>query len=321
MSFSLILALSALSLEALIGYPAPLFARIGHPVTWIGALISWLEKKLNREVLAAELRRRNGFVALGVVLIVSGGLALALMLFLPGVWGFLILVVIAASLPAQRSLYDHVARVAEALETQGLDAGRTAVSMIVGRDVAVLDEAGVSRAAIESLAENFSDGVVAPGLYLAALGLPGGVLLKSINTADSMIGHRTARYEAFGFASAKLDDVVMWVPARLSVLLIAGASLALPGASALAALKAAWRDARGHRSPNAGWPEAALAGALGFQLSGPRLYHGVEVQDAFMGEGRRELNAADIRKSLKLYRNACLIQIALYAGLLLIALG
>jgi adenosylcobinamide-phosphate synthase len=321
MSFSLILALSALSLEALIGYPAPLFARIGHPVTWIGALISWLEKKLNREVLAAELRRRNGFVALGVVLIVSGGLALALMLFLPGVWGFLILVVIAASLPAQRSLYDHVARVAEALETQGLDAGRTAVSMIVGRDVAVLDEAGVSRAAIESLAENFSDGVVAPGLYLAALGLPGGVLLKAINTADSMIGHRTARYEAFGFASAKLDDVVMWVPARLSVLLIAGASLALPGASALAALKAAWRDARGHRSPNAGWPEAALAGALGFQLSGPRLYHGVEVQDAFMGEGRRELNAADIRKSLKLYRNACLIQIALYAGLLLIALG
>jgi adenosylcobinamide-phosphate synthase len=191
------------------------------------------------------------------------------------------------------------------------------VSQIVGRDPDALDEAGVARAAIESLAENFSDGVVASVLWLAIGGLTGGVAYKAINTADSMIGHHTPRHGDFGFAAAKLDDLVNLPASRLCALLIVLAASVAKDASASGAWNSVWRDARNHRSPNAGWPEAAMAGALGLALAGPRVYGGVMVDDARMGDGRREANAEDIRAALKLYRRADAILIALVAALAL----
>jgi len=228
--------------------------------------------------------------------------------------GFLFLAFLAASLPAQRSLDKHVRAVAKALDKEGLPAARAAVAMIVGRNPQALDEAGVARAALESLAENFSDGVVAPLFWIAVGGLPGGALYKAINTADSMIGHKTPRYLDFGRAAARLDDWVNWPASRLSALWLIAAAAVLPGASASAALRSARRDATRHRSPNAGWPEAALAGALGLKLAGPRVYGETLVDDVFMGEGRHQANAGDIRRGLWLYRAACLSQgLALFA--------
>ena len=258
--------------------------------------------------------RIPGVFALLILLAVVGGAAFVLqsaLLLLP--FGLIAVALAASSLIAQRSLYDHVARVAEALETGGVESGRNAVSHIVGRDVAGLDESGVARAAIESLAENFSDGVVAPALWLAVGGLPGAALYKAVNTADSMIGHRTPRYEKFGWAAARLDDLVNLPASRLSALLIVVGAAIAPGASAAHAWQAIRRDAPRHRSPNAGYPEAAMAGALGLSLAGPRVYAGVQVDDACMGCGRREANAADIRAALALYRRADALLIALVA--------
>ncbi|HKM88644.1 MAG TPA: CobD/CbiB family cobalamin biosynthesis protein, partial [Xanthobacteraceae bacterium] len=200
-------------------------------------------------------------------------------------------------------------------------AGRTAVSHIVGRDTEALDEAGIVRAAIESLAENFSDAVVAPIMWMAIAGLPGAALYKAINTADSMIGHRTRRYEAFGWAAARLDDLVNLPASRLSALLLVAAAGLSKDASATGAWRAVRRDAARHRSPNAGYPEAAMAGALGVVLAGPRLYGGVRIEDATMGDGRRDADAADIFRALALYRRADAILIALLAvaAVLLIA--
>src|SRR5690606_13888364 len=222
---------------------------------------------------------------------------------------------------AQRSLAEHVEAVAEALETGGLEAGRAAVSRIVGRDPARLDEAGVSRAAIESLAENFSDGVVAPAFWMAVAGLPGAAVYKAANTADSMIGHRTKRHGAFGWAAARFDDLINLPASRLTALLVVCAACTLQGASPRRAMRAVWRDAGRHRSPNAGWPEAAMAGALGLALAGPRVYGGVAVEDAIMGEGgRREASSADIRRALQLYRTADVILMTLFGIVALIAL-
>jgi adenosylcobinamide-phosphate synthase len=190
--------------------------------------------------------------------------------------------------------------------------------MIVGRDTEQLSEAGVARAAIESLAENFSDGVVAPALWCAALGLPGIVLYKAVNTADSMIGHRTPRHEAFGWAAARLDDAINLPASRLSALLLIAAA-ALHGADARGAARAVWRDAGSHRSPNAGWPEAAMAGALGLRLAGPRIYGDVRVDDGWMGNGRAEANEADLRRALRLYRTACTLQFGVYALVFILA--
>jgi len=234
--------------------------------------------------------------------------------------GILFAALAASTLIAQRSLYHHVARVAAALEQDGLVAGRAAVAQIVGRDPQALDEAGVARAAIESLAENFSDGVVAPVFWMALAGLPGGAAYKAINTADSMIGHRTPRHEAFGFAAARLDDLVNLPASRLSALLVVVA--AGPAGRSADAWRAVMRNARHHRSPNAGYPEAAFAGALGLALAGPRVYGGVAVEDAVMGDGRRAANAADIRAALALYRRADALLIALVGILaLVIAIG
>ena len=305
---SLLLAAAALTCEALFGYPQALYRAIGHPVTWIGALIRRLDRMLNREGDSFLVRKLGGCLALVLLMAITGGVALALQGLLAGWMGFALLALLAASLPAQRSLDEHVAEVAQALETQGLEAGRRAVSMIVGRNTAVLDEAGVARAAIESLAENFSDGVVAPLFWIAVGGLPGGVLYKAANTADSMIGHRTKRHEAFGWAAARFDDLINLPASRLTALFLLIAASLTPGLSAREALRALWRDAGLHRSPNAGWPEAAMAGALGLKLAGTRVYGTQLTQDAFMGAGRAEATAADIRRALHLYRRALMVQ-------------
>jgi adenosylcobinamide-phosphate synthase len=216
--------------------------------------------------------------------------------------GFFAVIALGTTLLAQKSLDQHVEAVAKALDTSGLEAGREAVSKIVGRDPEQLDSAAVARAAIESLAENFSDGVVAPAFWMAVGGLAGGAAYKAANTADSMIGHRTPKHEAFGWAAARFDDLINLPASRLTALLIVIAAAILPGMDARTAWRAVWRDARKHRSPNAGWPEAAMAGALGIALAGPRSYGGVMGDYAFMGEGgRRVVTAADIRRALRLF--------------------
>ncbi len=295
-------------IELRLGYPQPLFRAIGHPVSWIGSLIGWLDRALNR----GGTSRRPGIIALLVLLGIVGSVAIVVTGVLYSIpFGIVLAALFGSALIAQRSLYQHVAAVAAALEAKDLISGRKAVSQIVGRDTAALDEAGVARAAIESLAENFSDGVVAPVFWMAVAGLPGAALYKAINTADSMIGHRTPRYHAFGFASARLDDLVNLPASRLSAfLLVAAATLQNKASDAWRAVR---RDAARHRSPNAGYPEAAMAGALGLSLAGPRVYDGIRVDDAFMGDGRRDASAADIRRALALYRIADAILIALVA--------
>jgi adenosylcobinamide-phosphate synthase len=320
MDFGQTLALVALALvvEAAVGYPQSLFRRIGHPVTWIGALIARLDRALNRDGYGFAGRRLSGIAALLILLVTVGASAALLSLALAAIGpaGPLVLApLLASSLLAQRSLYEHVAAVRDGLRNGGLEAGRNAVSRIVGRNPQALDTAGVSRAAIESLAENFSDGVTAPALWTALGGLPGGALYKAINTADSMIGHRNARHHAFGWAAARLDDLVNLPASRLSALLIVLAALG-PGTDARGSLRAVLRDARRHRSPNAGWPEAAMAGALGLALAGPRVYGDTLVEDGFMGDGRREATAEDIDRALVLYRRALVLQVLLYAALL-----
>jgi adenosylcobinamide-phosphate synthase len=305
---TLTLAALAVAMEACLGYQQGIFRAIGHPVIWIGYLITLADRCLNHEDRSFVTRRALGFFALLLLLAIAGGGAYVLSCGLaapglPEAAGFLLTALIASSLIAQRSLDSHVLAVADALDA-GLEAGRAAVGNIVGRDVAGLDEADIARAAIESLAENFSDGIVAPAFWLALGGLPFGFCYKAINTADSMIGHRTERHAAFGFAAAKLDDLVNFFPARLSVLWIIIASLFVSETSPQAAWRMARRDARGHPSPNAGWPEAVFAGALGLRLGGPRAYAGVKVEDAWIGSGK-EPSRLDIRRAIALYRWAC----------------
>jgi len=310
---SLAICAAALLIEAWLGYPDGLFRRIGHPVTWIGAAIAALDRRLNRDDEPDGRRRAKGAVAIGgLVLAVAVGAAIVetAIFVLPRGIAMLVAGALASGCLAQRSLDTHVRAVADALETQGLASARAAVGLIVGRDTVALDEAGVARAAIESLAENFADGVVAPAVWLALAGLPGAFAYKAINTADSMIGHRTPRHGAFGFAAAKLDDAVNWPAARLAALWLALAAALRPDASGRGAWRIMRRDSRGHASPNAGWPEAAMAGALGITLGGPRVYAGQRVEDATIGDGTASADAATIRRALAVYRLACAIEIA-----------
>jgi adenosylcobinamide-phosphate synthase len=291
-------------------------------VTWIGGLIGALDGALNRHGAAPNRNRIAGIISILVVLGIVGSVAFIVqreLLRLP--FGIFLLAVVASSLIAQRSLHRHVADVAVALETGNLTMSRTAVSHIVGRDTATLDASGVARAAIESLAENFSDAVVAPVFWLAIAGLPGAALYKAINTADSMIGHRSERHAAFGWAAARLDDLVNLPASRLAALLLIAAAAANRPGAATEAWRTVWFDARRHRSPNAGYPEAAVAGALGLSLAGPRIYDGVRVDDAVMGGGRWDANAADIRRALALYRRADAILIAFLAVLAAMFIG
>ena len=303
------LAALAVALEASLGYPQGLFRAIGHPVTWTGRLIALADERLNHDDRSFATRRALGFAALFLLLSIAGGGAYLFSrglagLELPQPAGLALTALIASSLIAQRSLDAHVLAVAEALACRtGCRAARRRQKSSAATSQ-TLDEAGVARAAIESLAENFSDAVVAPAFWLALGGLPGGACYKAINTADSMIGHRTQRHAAFGFAAAKLDDIVNFCPARLSACLVVIAAWFAPNASARAAWRTMRRDARGHPSPNAGWPEAAFAGALGLRLGGPRVYGEVKIDDAWIGSGK-EASSQDILRALVLYRFAC----------------
>jgi adenosylcobinamide-phosphate synthase len=302
------IALAALIVEAAVGYPQIVYRAIGHPVTWAGALIAGLERRWNDPRSPAWRRRALGVALLGLLLAVCLALAPAFgWIGRSGLPGAIVCVLVSSSLIAQRSLYQHVRAVERALRNEGLEAGRKAVAMIVGRNPDYLDEAGVARAAIESLAENFSDGVVAPTFWLALAGVPAAMAYKMVNTADSMIGHRSPRYEAFGWAAARFDDLINLPASRLSAIFLIVAA-PFVGASPGGALRAVWRDASKHRSPNAGWPEAAMAGACGLSLAGPRVYGNTEIQDATMGAGRRSATSDDIGRALRLYTAACCCQ-------------
>jgi len=306
-------------IELCIGYPHAVLRAVGHPVTWIGTLIEELDRVLNRDGADPGSRRAAGIMAILVIIAIVGSVAFLVertLFKLP--FGLFTTALLASTLIAQRSLHRHVADVATALDIGDVATARAAVSHIVGRDTEALDAAGVARAAIESLAENFSDAIVAPVVWLAVAGLPGGALYKAINTADSMIGHHTPRHQAFGWAAARLDDLVNLPASRLSALLFIAAAALRRDASATEAWRSVWFDAARHRSPNAGYPEAAMAGALGLSLAGARVYGGVRIEDAPMGGGRWDANAADIRRALALYRYADAILIAVLAGAALI---
>lgn len=312
------LLLIAIAVDAVLGDPDWLWRRLPHPVTLMGRLIDGLDGALNR----ADGRRLKGVLALLVMLVVVilVGVAIQAMIDIAPVTMVLEVVIVAIML-AQRSLYEHVARVRHAFADSGLAAARRAVSMIVGRDPETLDESGVSRAAIESTAENFSDGVVAPAFWYLVAGLPGLLAYKMVNTADSMIGHRNEKYEEFGWASARLDDVLNLVPARLSAVFVAIAAAVCAGSFA-GAWRAVRSDAHRHRSPNAGWPEAAMAGGLGLALAGPRVYGDTVVDDPWMNSGgRREAHPDDISRALAFLVAACGVQavlIALFFGVSLL---
>lgn len=294
--------------DALVGEPDALWRRVPHPVVLAGRLIGWLDRSWNLDSDPPSKRRDRGVAALAVVLIAAGavGSALGGAFEHLGLLGGLLEAGVVGVLLAQRSLHDHVTTVADAFLRDGLSGARHAVSAIVGRDPATLDEAGVCRAAVESAAENFSDGVVAPAFWYLIGGLPGLLAYKALNTADSMIGHRSDRHRHFGWAAARLDDLANWVPARLSALLVVAAAWTMPDGEPTAAWQAVRRDAGRHRSVNAGWPEAAFAGALGLRLAGPRVYGGTAVEDAWMGDGRTTATPEDIRRALALFRRACL---------------
>ncbi len=314
----LLVLLVALALDAVLGEMNFLSARIGHPVQWLGRMISALETRLNRPQRSARARRVRG--TLTVVLV--AGLAGLLGLLIVGFtrtrnWGWLLEAFVASTLIAQRSLYEHVAAVANALDKDGLAGGRIAVAKIVGRDPESLDAHGVARAAIESLAENFSDAVVAPVFWFALFGLPGLMVAKAVNTLDSMIAHRSERYLDFGRFAARLDTAMNFIPARLSAAIVAIAALVAPGGRPVAALRIAWKDARKHKSVNAGWPEGAFAGSLDIVLAGPRRYAGTLVDDPWIGEGRARITVADMRRALWLFVAACLVQAAIVAALAL----
>ena len=303
----------ALLIEKFTGYPQAIYSRISHPVVWAGRLITYLDQKLNKPDVSPLEGRARGVAALAI-LIGAAFFPAWMIADILSHWrlGWLVEVLLATTLIAQRSLKDHVLDVHKALG-RSLPEARRSVSMIVGRDPSNLDESGVSRAALESLAENSSDGIVAPVLWYALLGLPGIAIYKAINTADSMIGHKNTKYQWFGWASARLDDVVNLPASRLTGLLFAACT---PSRfkEVFAIMR---RDAPMHQSPNAGWPVAAMAAALGLRLGGPRSYQGESVELPWMGEGRTTLTRADIIKGVKLMTRAMLL---LSFALLLVAI-
>ena len=306
-------AATALLIERFVGYPRQVFETISHPVVWIGALITKLDLSLNLPGVPWKEGRVRGALTVALLIAVTFVPAYIATSVLDNLrLGWLFEALLATSLIAQKSMRDHVQAVFDALG-RSLPEARTAVSMIVGRDPSSLDESGVAKAALESLAENTSDGIVAPVLWYALLGLPGIAVYKAINTADSMIGHKSEKYLHFGWASAKLDDLVNLPASRLTGLLFAAAHFSRFGQI----VKIMRRDAPQHGSPNAGWPEAAMAAALDLKFGGPRSYQGERVDLPFMGEGRSDMTRNDIRSGLKLYDRAMWL---LFAGMVVLAI-
>lgn len=288
-------------LDAAVGWPGALYARVGHPVGGFARVIGWGERRWNRIDRSPGWRRMAGVATIGLVVALAGGVACACAWAVHRLFGqaaWVALAVLAWPGLAQRSLDDHVRPVAAALRAGDLPRARRRVAMIVGRDTASLDAAGIARAAIESLAESFCDGVVAPLFWLLLLGLPGLWAYKAINTADSLIGHREQRWRAFGWAAARTDDLANLVPARLAAM-----AICVAGRGGVAELR---REAAKHASPNAGWPEAAMAAVLGLRLAGPVAYAGVTGDKPWIGRGRADATGDDVRRALGVYRRACL---------------
>ncbi len=310
--------LLALIVDLAFGDMPAVFRIIPHPVVVIGRAVTFFDHRLNRESRSDRARQVRGTAAVVVLVGIAAAIGWLIREYLGFVhYAWALEALIVAVFLAQRSLFEHVAAVGKALQTDGIAGGRQAVARIVGRDPESLDEFGVARAAIESLFENFSDGVIAPAFWYLLLGLPGLFAYKTASTLDSMIGHRSPRYLYFGWAAARFDDALNWIPARLTAAVIGLAALVLPGAQGLEAFRTALADARKHRSPNAGWPEAAAAGALGLALGGPRRYVGTVMNEAWLGDGRARATVADIGAALKLYGAAA----ACFAVLLLIAVA
>ena len=318
----LLVLMAALVLDRIVGDPDWLWRRLPHPVVLFGAMIGWCDRTFNRKSLGERALRISGVATIAGLLLTSlaAGVVLHWMFAALGPLGFVLEIILVAVFLAQKSLADHVARVATGLRSGGLEGGRVAVAMIVGRDPQRLDEPAVCRAAIESLAENFSDGVVAPAFWYALLGLPGLLAYKMLNTADSMIGHKSPKYLYFGWAAARLDDFANIPAARLSVLLIAaGAVFAKGRRAAWNAVDTALRDHGLHRSPNSGWPEAAMAGALDIRLAGPRVYSGEVVNEPMInGAGRPGATVGDVEAGILIFNGACTTLVILF-GLVAIA--
>lgn len=314
----LIILLLSLVLDAMVGDMRALFSAVPHPVAALGRLIAILDRRLNRESRDERTRAVRGALVTGTVVVLAalaGWAVLSVTRRLAAGW--LIELFLVTVLVAQRSLYDHVLLVARGLDHGGVRAGRAAVRHIVGRDPDTLDGHGIARAALESLFENFADGVVAPAFWYVVAGLPGLFVAKAVNTLDSMIAHRSPRYLAFGAATASLDTLMNFVPARLAGLIIGCAAAFAPTASPDQAFRVMFADARKHRSVNAGWPEGAAAGALNLALAGPRRYGQELVDDPWIGTGPAQATPADIRRGLFLFVAACLIHAMLIGGLVI----
>ena len=308
-------AAMAVLVERFTGYPKGLFRILGHPVQWMGAVIGWLDETFNTapgEPVAGKLRGGCAVLLLLAFTVLPAWMLSDVLGRMAGGW--ILDALVATAFIAQKSMRDHVRDVAHALSSSVAE-GRNAVARIVGRETRKLDESGVAKAALESLAENTSDGIVAPVFWYAVLGLPGLVAYKAINTADSMIGHKTQKHLHFGYVAAKLDDLINLPASRLTAFLFAAAAAVGDIQAGENALRAVWRDAGKHRSPNAGWPEAAMAGALGLQFGGPRHYEGELVDLPCMGDGREQLSRGDIHAGLKLYDRSLWIMLALLVGL------
>jgi adenosylcobinamide-phosphate synthase len=300
------IVLLSLALEALVGYPAALHARIPHPVVWAGKAITAFERTFNRAGSSNTARKLWGCVTVICVAGIAANLGFALEAVLDRVpFGWLLIALIGTVGLAQRSLYEHVRNVLRALRAHNLPAAREQVARIVGRDTSKLHESGVSAAALESLAESFNDGVLAPAFWFVVGGLPGLFAYKALNTADSLIGHQEERWRAFGWAAARADDVANLIPAR-----IAGALLAVAGGRGFSVMV---RDAPKHASPNAGWPEAAMAGALGIQLGGPAVYDGIPHMRPTFGQGEKP-HAEDLARGMRIYLRACVLMALLIAA-------
>ncbi|MEK9660146.1 MAG: adenosylcobinamide-phosphate synthase CbiB [Alphaproteobacteria bacterium] len=317
------LLLAALLIDALVGDPKWLFRALPHPVALAGSLIGWFDRRLNRESRSESSRALRGLIVTVLVVALAAMIGWAIAT-LSAVWrhGWIVELVFVVLLVAQRSLFDHALAVAVALATGGVGGGRAAVAHIVGRDPEGLDAHGVARAAIESLAENFADGVVAPAFWYLLLGPVGIAAYKAANTLDSMIGHRTPRHGAFGRAAARLDDALNWLPARIAGAMIVIAALFTPGGTPTRAFRVMARDGGKHRSPNAGWPEAAMAGALSVALSGPRSYAGLAASEPWLGEEySARIGPVEIRRALYLFAVACLVNAAVVAAIAWYALA
>jgi adenosylcobinamide-phosphate synthase len=309
----------ALTIDALVGDPNWFYRKIPHPVAIMGFLIKGLDLSLNIPSLSYLSRKLLGVLALFINLSLAGGIGWLIQKVIQDIeFGWIIESFIIAIFLAQNSLYKHVHNVAKTLSINGLASARISVSHIVGRDTSTLNEAGICRATIESLSENFSDGIIAPVFWYLMAGLPGILIYKALNTADSMIGHLNERYEAFGWASARLDDAANFIPARLTAITICLTAMVFPKTNGFKAVATGFKDAKQHRSVNAGWPEATMAGALGIRIAGPRIYDGIVTEDAWMGNGNSNVSTADIYRALRLYCGANILSTLCLGALMLI---